>query len=300
MIDKNLEKILHNSLEQNKISHCYLLCASPKINVDESVLYFINKLNNSNIQSLDENTLPANVLYLKDTLSKEKITSVLESSSLSPFSENTYKIIVLRNIDNASSNALNAMLKSIEEPSSKTVFLLTTNRIKLVLPTILSRSVVIHIKSPSYTELEKELMQNGYNEEQAKFYSYIFADISQAKELLKPESYDLVQELVQTILLSLKNKYYLYIFLTQFCKKDKKETFLFLILCLKFLFTLTWSKKVIMNPNMKKLAKKLIGVKIDFFAIFKAIEDFLRSVETNENYFLQAERLLTKIMGAYE
>ncbi|UUM25464.1 DNA polymerase III subunit delta' [Mycoplasmopsis agalactiae] len=300
MVSENLIKILDNSISQNKISHCYLLSSSSNIDINESLIYFINRINNSQITSLNEQELPANVMFFNEDLSKAKIVSVMENSTLASFVQNSYKIIILKEIDKASNASLNALLKNIEEPSSDTIFLLTTRNINSVLPTIQSRSIVINIKAPSYLDIEAELINKNYPKEQAWFFSYVFNDLSQSEKYLNNNSYELVLNLLEAVNKSFKEKYHLYVFLTKFSKKESKNTMAFLALCLKFIFSWIWNKFSFKNLLMKKVASKLKEAKIDYFALFTAIDEYLESLESNENYFLQTERMLTKIVGAYE
>lgn len=300
MVSENLIKILDNSISQNKISHCYLLSSSSNIDINESLIYFINRINNSQITSLNEQELPANVIFFNEDLSKSKIVSVMENSTLASFVQNAYKIIILKEIDKASNASLNALLKNIEEPSSDTIFLLTTRNINAVLPTIQSRSIVINVKAPSYLDIEAELINKNYPKEQAWFFSYVFNDLSQSEKYLNNDSYELVLNLLEAVNKSFKEKYHLYVFLTKFSKKENKNTMAFLALCLKFIFSWIWNKFSFKNPLMKKVASKLRETKIDYFALFTAIDEYLESLESNENYFLQTERMLTKIVGAYE
>ncbi|MCE6090578.1 DNA polymerase III subunit delta' [Mycoplasmopsis agalactiae] len=300
MVSENLIKILDNSISQNKISHCYLLSSSSNIDINESLIYFINRVNNSQITSLNEQELPANVMFFNEDLSKSKIVSVMENSTLASFVQNAYKIIILKEIDKASNASLNALLKNIEEPSSDTIFLLTTRNINAVLPTIQSRSIVINVKAPSYLDIEAELINKNYPKEQAWFFSYVFNDLSQSEKYLNNDSYELVLNLLEAVNKSFKEKYHLYVFLTKFSKKENKNTLAFLALCLKFIFSWIWNKFSFKNPLMKKVAIKLKEAKIDYFALFTAIDEYLESLESNENYFLQTERMLTKIVGAYE
>lgn len=300
MVSENLIKILDNSISQNKISHCYLLSSSSNIDINESLIYFINRINNSQITSLNEQELPANVMFFNEDLSKSKIVSVMENSALASFVQNTYKIIILKEIDKASNASLNALLKNIEEPSSDTIFLLTTRNINSVLPTIQSRSIVINVKAPSYLDIEAELINKNYPKEQAWFFSYVFNDLSQSEKYLNNNSYELVLNLLEAVNKSFKEKYHLYVFLTKFSKKENKNTMAFLALCLKFIFSWIWNKFSFKNPLVKKVASKLRETKIDYFALFTAIDEYLESLESNENYFLQTERMLTKIVGAYE
>ncbi len=300
MVSENLKKILDNSVNNNRLSHCYLFSSSSSIDIDESLIYFINKINKSEINSLDEQNLPANVMFFSDDLSKAKILSVMENSTLASFVQDTYKIIILKEIDKASNASLNALLKSIEEPSDDTIFLLTTKNLSAVLQTILSRSVVINLKPPSSLEIESELLSKGFEKEQAWFYSHIFTDISQVEKYISNNSYDLVLSLLEAINNSFKERYFLYVFLTRFSKKDKKDTMTFIVLCLKFIFSWIWNQFSFKNPLMKKVASKLKTAKIDFFALFTGLDEFINCLDSNENYFLQTERMLTKVMGAYE
>lgn len=54
-------------------------------------------------------------------------------------SEGTRRVIFIENCERMNLNSSNALLKALEEPQAKTVFILTTKNINLVLPTIASR-----------------------------------------------------------------------------------------------------------------------------------------------------------------
>ena len=54
-----------------------------------------------------------------------------------------YKICIIKNIDRITTEAANAFLKSIEEPPENTIFIFTTAKESLLLPTIISRLRII-------------------------------------------------------------------------------------------------------------------------------------------------------------
>ena len=56
-----------------------------------------------------------------------------------------YKIAILLNIESLSIAASNALLKALEEPSHRTIIILTTNAISKLLPTLLSRCIKIQV-----------------------------------------------------------------------------------------------------------------------------------------------------------
>lgn len=300
MVNKNVKTVIDNSIEQNKISHCYLLNAEANLNIDDSVLYIINSINKTEITDLNPETLPSNVLFLEDDLSKDKVLSVLETSVLASFIEKQIKFIIMKNIDRASKATLNALLKIIEEPSSNTCFILTTNNLGRVLDTIQSRSIIININRAPYKVLEKELIDDGFKKKESWFYSYIFIDFQQAKKFIDKDSFELVEELIKAINKSISNKYHLYVFLTKYTKKDSKKKLTFLMMALRFILSWSWNPIIAKEAKMSEFVDKLSSCGIDFSDCFIVIDDFLRSTESNENYFLQTERALTKLMELYE
>lgn len=56
-----------------------------------------------------------------------------------------YRIVILENIERAGISAINALLKLIEEPPTKTIFLITTKNHHKLLDTIISRVTVVRI-----------------------------------------------------------------------------------------------------------------------------------------------------------
>ena len=87
------------------------------------------------------------------------------SIGIKPYSSD-YKIYI---VDEAEKEAQNALLKTIEEPPAYAViFLLTTNLGKL-LPTILSRCVVLNIQPVKDELIKRHLLSLGVEERQAEF-----------------------------------------------------------------------------------------------------------------------------------
>jgi len=60
-----------------------------------------------------------------------------------------YKVVVLSPTEAMNINAANALLKNLEEPAGKTVFILVANQLNQVLPTIRSRCAKISLTLPS-------------------------------------------------------------------------------------------------------------------------------------------------------
>lgn len=76
----------------------------------------------------------------------QKIEDTRELKKITKFSFNQKTAIVIKDIDEASDEALNALLKNLEEPNENLIYILTASNINSVLPTIISRCEII--KSP--------------------------------------------------------------------------------------------------------------------------------------------------------
>ena len=90
------------------------------------------------------------------------------SIGIKPYSSD-YKIYIVDEAEKMTAEAQNALLKTIEEPPAYAViFLLTTNLGKL-LPTILSRCVVLNIQPVKDELIKRHLLSLGVEDRQAEF-----------------------------------------------------------------------------------------------------------------------------------
>lgn len=76
-----------------------------------------------------------------ETLKIESIRALLAEINLRP--QSAYKIILLQNIERMETETGNALLKTLEEPPPRTIFVFTTALLEDVLPTIRSRTRVL-------------------------------------------------------------------------------------------------------------------------------------------------------------
>lgn len=83
------------------------------------------------------------------------------------------RVFIIKEADQMSEEAGNAFLKTLEEPSLYSHFLLLTKNPEKILPTIRSRCLQINIFSSSKSFIKK-FVENGFNERDALFFSIIF------------------------------------------------------------------------------------------------------------------------------
>jgi DNA polymerase III subunit delta' len=79
-------------------------------------------------------------------------TLILSRAAYGPH-EGRARIIIVKRAEELSTNAANALLKTLEEPLAKTHFVLLTSRPDMLLPTILSRTLRVRFGYLSKTEL---------------------------------------------------------------------------------------------------------------------------------------------------
>jgi len=78
---------------------------------------------------------------------------------IKPYSSR-YKIYIINEADKLTEQAQNALLKTMEEPPHYAILLLLTTNIGMLLPTILSRSIVLNLKPVDMQKITDFLMDN--------------------------------------------------------------------------------------------------------------------------------------------
>lgn len=100
-------------------------------------------------------------------ISREESRQIIRALTLKSF-EATYKIMLIWLPEFMHESAANAILKILEEPQGKTLFLLVTNDSERLLATILSRTQIVKIRTFSDQELKTILMNDdGLDEKKA-------------------------------------------------------------------------------------------------------------------------------------
>lgn len=90
-------------------------------------------------------------LYDKKTIPIEKIRETLSKINYAPLL-NSKKIVFIENANDLSIESQNTILKSLEEPPDHTFFVLSTNSLSSLLPTVRSRAINIELNSKTLTE----------------------------------------------------------------------------------------------------------------------------------------------------
>ncbi|MCX6734738.1 MAG: DNA polymerase III subunit [Candidatus Peregrinibacteria bacterium] len=100
-----------------------------------------------------------------ESIKIETVRKILERLSMTRQAQ--YKILLIQSVERMGIEAANSFLKMLEEPPERTVFIMTTDNIRLILPTILSRVRVVQFNSVSQVYL-KEKLESLYPERDAE------------------------------------------------------------------------------------------------------------------------------------
>lgn len=145
------------SIDNNKISHAYLFFGSNNIGRRVVAKNFILTLLCSNKEAKPcfacstckqiEKGIHPDVFFLnkeddKKNISVEQVRELQSKLSLGSFLNN-YKVAVIDGAENLSLAASNALLKTLEEPATKTILILITNSVASLPDTISSRCQIL-------------------------------------------------------------------------------------------------------------------------------------------------------------
>ena len=145
-----------------------------------------------------------------ETIKIEEIRDLIAQAQLRPF-EAKRKIFIIRGAENLTTEAGNALLKTLEEPSATSVILLTTAAPANILGTIRSRCQPVYFFSVSRAKLANHLQKDYDIEvESASFLSaYSEGCLGQARQLKENDFLKRKNEIIDQMVFAPLNDAYL-------------------------------------------------------------------------------------------
>jgi len=182
--------LLKNHLSNNQLRHAYLFTGPQGVGRRTLALRFIKAINCSQpttpgypchvcrsckliekVQHPDLTVIQAD--KVGGTLKVDQIRELQHTLSLTPYEAN-YRVALILRFEEANPNAANALLKTLEEPESRVILMLTAQDSESLLPTIVSRCEVLRLRPHSLDNLSRGLQdQFGSNPDDAKLYAHI-------------------------------------------------------------------------------------------------------------------------------
>jgi DNA polymerase III subunit delta' len=152
--------MLANSVTQGRVAHAYLFAGSRQVGKTTLARTFAQALNCSSVDRPCGQCLSCSkiahgshpdVRLLEGQNGSLKIDQIrtLQNDVALTAHEGEWKVYILRNFEQATIEAANCLLKTLEEPPSRVVLLLTSSSNSLMLPTIVSRCRVVALHPPT-------------------------------------------------------------------------------------------------------------------------------------------------------
>ena len=171
---KDILKYISSSVENNRVSHAYILNgergSGKKMLANLFAMTLLCETGDNepcgkchSCKQAESGNHPdiIRVTHEKpNSISVDDIrTQVNNTVDIKPY-QGPYKVYIIPQADMMTPQAQNAILKTIEEPPSYAVFLLLTENAETLLPTINSRCVMLKLRNIKDTLIKKYLMEN--------------------------------------------------------------------------------------------------------------------------------------------
>lgn len=191
-----------NALENDHLSHAYLLSGQPGTPLLETAKFLAKSIlcdcpdplacnNCITCLRIDDENYPDFFVFdgSKETIKKDAVNTIESSFEMKAFEAKGIRIYILHLIENMTIEAVNAILKFLEEPGSKIYAFLTTNNESAILPTIISRCQMMRLKLIDRSKVIEDAINLGVEEIDAEFLSYLFNDGELIRDKMDDEDF---------------------------------------------------------------------------------------------------------------
>ena len=210
---KNILQTFINAINNKRISHAYLLSGENGMPLKESAIFFAKSLLCEHPNPLACSTCETcrkiddgsyyDLLLLDGEDSKikkgdiDKIESQFDKTALN---NKGVMVYIINLVENMMPAAVNSLLKFLEEPGENVFAFLTTENESKVLPTILSRTQILHFKIVKKELIINDAINEGVNQEDALILSNFYSNPSQIKLISESNDYVLIKKTISELL----------------------------------------------------------------------------------------------------
>lgn len=191
-----------NSLKFNKVSQAYLIKGSDGTPTLDIALFLAKTLiceepsplacsSCLNCIRFEEGNYADFMLIdgSKNTIKVGDIENLQKFLSSSSLEKQGKKIYIINRLENANKEAVNALLKTLEEPTSSVYAFITTQNEAKILPTIISRCQILSLLPINKTIVKQNAINEGVLLEDADILSYFYCDVEVIKQKSEEENY---------------------------------------------------------------------------------------------------------------
>ena len=316
---EQLKEHLQNAISMNKVSHAYIINGERSSGKE-----FIAKVFATALQCEEGGVEPCgechsckqagsgnqpDIIFVShdkpNTIGVEDIRAQINNDiAIKPYSS-PRKVYIMNEGEKMTVQAQNALLKTLEEPPEYAVILILTANVDSLLPTILSRCVVLNMKPVADNKVKKYLMEDLAVPDYKANICVAFArgNIGKAKMLATSEEFEKVKEEAVTLV-----KYINDMEISEIVKAIKKIS--------EYKFDVTdyldilsvWYRDVLLFKATKDANSLIFKDEIQYIrkvadrstyegieTIVKALQQAKRRLDANVNFDLTMELLLLTI-----
>jgi DNA polymerase-3 subunit delta' len=182
-------KTFVNAFKNHTLSHAYLLVGSPGTPLYEVAQYLAKSIlcddpsplacnNCITCMRIDSDNYP-DIIKLdgsKAIIKKEDVLNIENRFEKTAFETKGIMIYIVNQVENMRVEAVNSMLKFLEEPESEIYAFLTTNNVNNILPTIVSRCQVLPLISMPRDKVIRDAQGLLVEQDDAELLSYFYND----------------------------------------------------------------------------------------------------------------------------
>ena len=191
-----LYRTFANALQNNTVTHSYLIVGEAGTPLLETATYLAKSLLCDHpdpladetcvtCERVDQGSYPDFLLLdgSKKNIKKDDVVSLLADFQRTPLEHKGVMIYVVHLVENMTVEAINSLLKFLEEPSPNTYAFLTTRNESKILPTIVSRCQSLRLRLLPRYQIIEEAVNDGVQRDDAELLSYFYNNA----ELIKRE-----------------------------------------------------------------------------------------------------------------
>ena len=208
---ENYQRIIYrtfiNALNKKQVSHAYLLSGEPGTPLLACASYLAKSLICDNPSPLACNTCftclrldegnYADFILLdgsEKTIKKEDVQRVEQTFEKKALESKGVMIYIIHLVENMTVEAINSLLKFLEEPTDKIYAFLTTENEQKVLPTIISRTQRLPLRKMEQSEVINLSLECDVIEEDAEILSFFYNDPSEIFDISHEDEYLIAKE----------------------------------------------------------------------------------------------------------
>ena len=204
---KNSQPVVYktfvNALKSKTLSHAYLLVGNPGTPLFDVAKFLAKSIlcdepaplaceNCITCLRIESDNYP-DIITLdgsKGTIKKDDVLSIENRFEKAAFETKGIMIYIINLVENMTIEAVNSMLKFLEEPDAEVYAFLTTNNENNILPTIISRCQTLHLKTVPREDVIKEAIEMNVEQSDAELLSYFYNDPELIFDLMNSDEKD--------------------------------------------------------------------------------------------------------------